>query len=268
MAQNLTPTRQTPPSLTADPSTANATENLYRRVTWRGNVAILDKQIPDHQQNALKARLAECRRAMMPTSSISERAKIGLALSRLFQGYAHTGSLGAGAESSVAAYVAKLSELPAWAVEAAIADIDRGRVEGMSPDFPPSAARIFQLAEAKTADVRSEQRRIEIVLQARVNEEPSRHPDEVRRVADSMRALANDIAAKNPPESDEEARRRKERIQRDIERQDAAMILEYHMHGFEPVMFNGRPVSIALARATGARLVPRVKAPAPKCEFS
>lgn len=266
MAQNLTPVRQPPPSLTADPATAHAAESLYRRVTWQGNVAVLDAPVPNRQREALKSRLVECRRALMPVNSISDRAKIGLALSRLFQGYAHTGS--ASPESSIAAYVAKLEELPMWAVEAAIADLARGRVEGMSPDFPPSAARIFQLAEAKMGDVKTEQRRIEVVLNARVAEEPARHPDEVRRVAESMKTFAAEMAAKNPTESEEATRERRERDQRNKERNDAALVIEYHMHGFEPVMFNGRPMSMSLARATGARLIPRMKAPVPKCEFS
>jgi hypothetical protein len=235
-------------------------------VTWHGNVAMLDTAIPSRERDALKSRLVECRRAMMPMNSISDREKIGLALTKLLSGFAHTGSMIP--QITIAAYVSKLAELPAWAVEAAIADIDRGRVEGMSPDFPPSAARIFQLAEAKMSDVRSEQRRIEVVLNARVADGPARHPDEVRRVAESMKTFAADMAAKIQPETDEQNQKRRENDQRTKERQDAALVLEYHMHGFEPVMFNGRPVSISLARTTGARLVPRVKAPAPKCEFS
>ena len=46
--------------------------------------------------------------------------------------------------------------------------------------------------------------RLETLLQARVVNEKPRHPDEVRRVAESMRTLADDMAAKNQPEREME----------------------------------------------------------------
>ncbi|HWW46294.1 MAG TPA: hypothetical protein VNZ94_00445 [Xanthobacteraceae bacterium] len=248
------PTTNSP--LAADLIVADTLSRHHRKIQWAGNSPTIAHAVPAADRNALTGRLTVLRKALMPMNAMSDRQRIGTALMKLLAGYTNTAGI-TNPKATITAYIAKLDELPAWAIEAAINDIERGRVEGLSPDFPPSAARIFQVAETKLADVVREKGMVEQVLSARVVEQlPLRDPDEVQRIAASMRAMAEEFKAQVAGDKEEADQKQKELSRRTIEANDQRILAEYRMRGLEPAMFNGRPVSLSLARITGAEIYP------------
>lgn len=224
-----------------------------RRIERRGSVAMIDAALPVADQESLKGRLAAIRKLLMPINSAADREQIGGALTRMFARYPNTGAM-TNPRGTIAAYVAALTDLPLWATLAAIEDIERGAVEGLSPDFAPSAPRIYQTAEQHVAPLRGEKVRIETVLGARIDAQVERDPAEAARVGAQMRALADGTAARVALEQVEADRRQRERDAASIARTETMILDEYRHHGIEPVMCNGHPIPLATARVTGAAL--------------
>lgn len=249
----------------ADPATLRMLDHHHRQIAWQGNRATLDYALTADDQDALKGRLATLRKVLAPTNAGTERQRIAEALSRMFSRFTNTGGV-ANPRATIAAYVSGLSDLPTWAVLAGIADVERGAVEGLSPDFAPSAPRLHQIAEAKLADLREERGKVELVLTARVDADPVRTPEEIARTGERIRAMQAEarhvLQAGTEQEAAVRAARSAEATAATIARTDAMIIAEYTAAGLEPILRGGRPVSLALARSVGARFYRRGEVPA------
>lgn len=241
----------------ADPATRRMLDHHHRQIAWHGNRATLEYALTTDDQDALKGRLATLRKVLAPTNAGTERQRIAEALSRMFSRFTNTGNV-ANPRATIAAYVSGLADLPTWAVLAGIADVERGAVEGLSPDFAPSAPRLHQIAESKLAELREEHRKVELVLTARVDADPVRTPEEIARAGERIRAMHAEarhvLQAGTEQEAAARAARSAEATVATIARTDAMIVAEYRAAGLDPVMRGGRPVSLALARAVGARL--------------
>ncbi len=190
---------------------------------------------------------------MMPLNN-SERAPLALALSRMLAGFNdHRPS---NVEMTVATYITALSSLPFWAIERTIFDIERGHVEGLSPDFRPTIARIYQLTEAKLEEIRNENTRIEIILDARVDDVPSYDPEEGLRVEAKMKAFARELTKMSEAAREKNDQKQKENTQRALERRYDEFLAEYRVHGYKPIYSFGGPMSLSMARTIGAKLQP------------
>lgn len=233
-------------------------------------MATLDRPVLASDKATLQARQAECRRLLIPMSAISDRERIGGLLAHLFSGYANTASLSP--SQMIAAYISKLSELPAWSIEETIHDVERGRVDGLSPDFPPSAARLFQIADAKVAEIKTEKQKIDTIISARVaTEKPGPSQEERERVAVKFKELKKQMDAaaydKHQAEKEKVARLESEKLK--AQREEHARRMEYILQGFEPpTNKHGITISMSLAMSTGMVLTKRRPAPPPKYEFS
>lgn len=99
-------------------------------------------------------------------------------------------------------------------------------------------------------------------------EDQPRTAEEVERVQIGLKSFKDAMAQGN--QAQEEARKaRAAEINRQRDEADEVnRRMAYIVAGFEPVMVNGKTMTISLARAIGAKLIPRAKPPAPKCEFS
>lgn len=255
------------PSLTADPAVSYAIRRYHSEIEFKARVPTLPAALPAGDKAAITNRLADVRKALRGLAGLTEREAVGAALSAMFAGFPN--AKGLDPHSTIATYIAKLSDLPAWAIVAACTDVEHGAVAGMSPDYPPSASRMYQIAESKVAELRIEKRKIETVLSARPADVPARTPEEIERIATKMKVFAEDRAAKEQPDPAMRARQQAENERQTaerIKRNDADIQREYRAHGLEPVMFNGRPVSLRLAHSMGATLYKIGKAPPPKCE--
>lgn len=116
---------------------------------------------------AIKLRLEDVRRALLPLErSIVERERAARAVAAMLSGWVNARV--ADPAAKVSAYVATLGDLPCWAVERVCADVARGHVEGLDPDFPPSAARLHQLGEDAIERLRREATELHAVNSAKL----------------------------------------------------------------------------------------------------
>jgi hypothetical protein len=238
--------------LTANPEIARAINRHSRQIIQKGNVPTLADPVPAADREAISSRLAECH-TLLTTLLPSERASLALALSRMLSGFKDPQT---NVEMIITAYVESLSDLPFWAVEASIMDIRRGRVTGLSPEFAPTIARVYQLTETKLEGIRVEKARIERILNARVDGIRSPDSQETLRVAAKIKTFAADFASKTEEHGEKIDQKRKEREQRASERCHAMILAEYQAHGLQPIYVNGNPMSLSLARNIRADLRP------------
>jgi hypothetical protein len=104
----------------------------------------------------------------------------------------------------VAQYATALQGVPLWAIREVCADIVRGVVPGLNPDFPPTAPRLRQLADERTARTAIESRQIREVLDAPVvlPDDPQMAAELKKTVGEGLRNLAKQLR------DDDEALRR------------------------------------------------------------
>lgn len=136
-------------------------------------------------------RLEDIRRALLPLGrAMAERELAERAVAALLQS---TNMRAADPRAKVAEYTAVLSDLPVWAVKQACHDFARGLVEGVNPDFPPTAARVHQHSEAVLAPLRKEAKRLETVRAVTLKAN-RRTPEERQRMALNFLALKDELA--------------------------------------------------------------------------
>lgn len=153
-----------------DPGIDNVTCEIVRRydalVVWRpsGRGHAEARKIPDAGERAqLESRAAFLRLNVVPArESEKDRRRMGAALASLFAGY--PSQRNTNSENVVTTYVSHLQDLPVWAVERACRSVISGNVEGISLDFAPSVARLYQVAKGEVGKIQAEERQIQAVL--------------------------------------------------------------------------------------------------------
>lgn len=91
-------------------------------------------------------------------------------------------------------YAEDLADMPLWAIKAAARDISRGAVSDMSPDFPPSAPRVRQLADDHVEWCKKELRDLKVLLTADV--EPPANPEVRARITLGFQKLQQSFGSK------------------------------------------------------------------------
>lgn len=116
------------------------------------------------ERELLGVRLESLQRALQPAAyNDIDRKKIAASVLEMV-GMNYASMINADRQKIAAAYVVELQDLPAWAVERACLAVRRGKVPDLNPDFPPSAPRLHQIAEAEMKAVRAEKEEISSVL--------------------------------------------------------------------------------------------------------
>lgn len=119
-------------------------------------------------------------------------SRIALAITAMFAGYLNAKA--SDAKAATAAYVKELGRYPAWAVERACMAVSSGSVSGLSPDFPPSAPRLAQVAQGYLDEHLQGKRKIQKVLSAKLVYQPSE--GERERVHTGLVELADTLREK------------------------------------------------------------------------
>lgn len=161
-----------------DPGIDNVTREIVRRydalVVWRpsGRGHAEARKIPDAGERAqLESRAAFLRRNVVPArESEKDRRRMGAAIAALFAGY--PSQRNTNPQDIVAVYVSQLQDLPVWAVERACRSVIRGHAEGVSLDFAPSVARLYQLAKGEIGIAQAEAHTIMAALSLVLAEVP------------------------------------------------------------------------------------------------
>lgn len=157
MAQNLAPnsTSISRPITPIDRRLSDSVAAIMNTVVRTGAVVVASVLPTADQRRAIQARLADVRRALLPLDrSMAERERAARAVAAMLSGWVNARV--ADPAAKVSAYIATLGDLPCWVVEQVCHDVARGHVEGLDPDFPPSAARLHQLGEEALIRLRKE----------------------------------------------------------------------------------------------------------------
>lgn len=141
---------------------------------------------------AIAQRQADVRRALAPLErSMAEKERAAKAVAAVLSGWV-TAKV-ADPAAKVAAYIAVLGDLPCWVVEQVCRDVARGHVDGLDPDFPPSAARLHQLGEEVIGRLRKEAADLEVVRTATLTAEPAPSEEERGRIALGFQKLHEEL---------------------------------------------------------------------------
>lgn len=146
---------------------------IYRNGLERiaGDV-VLRLEVTPADRDVMRRRLEKLNTALRSASmSMTERDRVATAVATMLTGWMNVSRQDP--RETVAGYVVHLQDLPAFAVEQACHDAVRGHVDGLNPDFPPSAPRLHQLAEEACAAMRGEAAGIREVLSAKLERLPT-----------------------------------------------------------------------------------------------
>ncbi len=135
---------------------------------------------------------------VLASTRSASRSELEEAVAGLMMGYPSMRGLSQiEAQVLVRKYADDLAGIPMWAIKAATRDISRGAVSDMSPDFPPSASRVRQLADEHLGWCAKELRDLKAVLTAEV--EPPANPDMAARISAGFQKLKSELRASNDP---------------------------------------------------------------------
>lgn len=164
---------------------------IYRNGLERiAGEAVLRLEVTPADRSVMRRRLEKLNGALRPaTMSTSERDRIASAVASMLTGWMNVSRQDP--RETVAGYVVHLQDLPAFAVEQACYDAAKGHVEGLNPDFPPSAPRLHQLAEEACAAMRAEAAGIREVLAAKLERIPTE--EERARIGAGFAELRADL---------------------------------------------------------------------------
>lgn len=184
------PTSNSSPIPPADRWFDDAVAVIHNTVEYLDGHPVADTLPTIELRLAIAHRLEAIRRALLPLDrAMAERERAARVVNTMLTCWNLRQDI---RETKAAMYVLALGDLPVWAVEQACQDVARGLVEGLDPDFPPSTARVHQLAEAVLAPLRKEAKRLDVAKM--VTLKPHRQTAEERqRIALKMIELKDEL---------------------------------------------------------------------------
>lgn len=199
----------------------------------RVGAEFIAKRLPSPElRRAITVRLADVRRSLMPLErSIAEKERAARAVAAMLSGWVNARV--ADPAAKVSAYIATLGDLPCWAVEKVCAEVARGHVEGLDPDFPPSAARLHQLGEDAIARLRKEMGELHAVNIAKLEVAPPTE-EERQRIGVQLMELKEELESGDPSEQEARQRVRFEQNTAERQRQEFRVRAEYAAAGLAP----------------------------------
>lgn len=200
------------------------------------------------ERAALDTALRDARARFRPTlESMTDRERAVEAFAALFAGYLNMRKLSP--EETTATYVAFCADLPLFAIQEACRQVAHGKVEGLDPDWAPTAPRMHVIAEMiRNKAYAREVLPIERVLAVKALTRPQLRPEQVAAGQQLLRGAMQRI-------EDAEEQRLKPIRQRTIqdrhEREAKWIRDEWIANGREPPP-GDRPMSVSLAKSIGA----------------
>lgn len=223
----------------------------------RVGAEFITKRLPSTElRGEIKLRLADVRRALLPLErSIAEKERAARAVAAMLSGWVNARV--ADPAAKVSAYIATLGDLPCWAVEQVCGEVARGYVEGLDPDFPPSAARLHQLGDTAVARLRKEANDLHAVNTATLEEVPPTE-DQRARIGVKFMELKAELSKGDPVEHEARQRVKFEQNKTEMELQQARVRAEYAEHGLNPPS----PLALSMTARRELGLLPPKRAEA------
>lgn len=217
------------PQIVPDRATADLIGSFANKLDREGADWFLPVLPTPDEREIILTRQRGVRRAMRAIAMAdADRQKAATAITAMLTAWIHTGK--ADPKSTVAAYVMHLQDMPLFAIERACSDIAKGNVSDLNPDFPPSAARLHQLAAESCETLAKEDADIGKILIAKVAYVPP--PEERERVRAGFEGLTESMKAWT---SDPEASQRRAVADRRVkEASERAVLRQYETLGVEP----------------------------------
>lgn len=212
---------------------ADAVAAIMNGVTALGASRFIAARLPSPElRKAIAVRVADVRRALLPLErSMAEKERAARAVAAMLSGWVNARV--ADPAAKVSAYIATLGDLPCWIVEQVCQEVARGHVEGMDPDFPPSAARLHQLGEEAMERLRKEANDLHAVSTATL-EAPPQTEEERLRVGARLMDLSADLKCADRGEDAEGLRVKAQQNSDELSRQQARVRAEYAALGMAP----------------------------------
>lgn len=117
------------------------------------------------ERGALERRQRQLARMAQGAMGDAERRRAAVAIAAMLDGFMRNRNLELKAKQAmIAGYVTDLQALPVWAIEGACERVRHGDVEGMSLDFAPTSARLYQLTMVEMVPLRVEEQKIAAAL--------------------------------------------------------------------------------------------------------
>lgn len=221
--------QQIPP---ADRGFSDAVASIMNTVE-RAGAEFVAKRLPSPElRKSIAMRLADVRRSLQPLErSIAEKERAARAVAAMLSGWVNARV--ADPAAKVSAYIATLGDLPCWAVEKVCAEVARGHVEELDPDFPPSAARLHQLGEVAIERLRKEANDLHAVSIAKLEATPPTE-EERQRIGAKLMDLKDELSSGDPAEHEARQRVKFEQNAAELSRQQARVRAEYAEQGLTP----------------------------------
>lgn len=244
------------PGLAPDVEAATIAAAYHARIDDYGQGVLGLPTLPTAQERAiLEQRLGELSRALQPISyAVADRERAMKAFGRLFLGYPTLENVNKAEKA--ATYTIDLGDLPAFAIEAAVDDVKKGRIKDLDPDYPPSSPRMYKIAAAHRDEIAAKEKRpIERVLSVKMLSKPVQTPKEAAKVGELMRDLASGLRVDL---DDADLRERKKLFEKQVAGDDRMRHREWAGLGLEPITYRmgGRDVVMSVAMARSRKLIP------------
>jgi hypothetical protein len=157
--------------------------------------AMVDGRLHEPLPSIVRGKMENRWKLVMRSTKSAIRSEIEEAVAALMMAYPSMRGLShVEAQVLIRKYADDLSDIPLWSIQAAARDISRGAVSDMSPDFPPSAPRVRQLADEHVEWCKKELRDLMVILKADV--EPPADPAMKARINLGFRKLQQALGSR------------------------------------------------------------------------
>lgn len=214
---------------------------------------LLDNPLPPAIRSALDHRAGVLRGALRKPGR-DEHTAIMSAVVQMLGSFRSSGGTKDDPRAVAAKYVEVLADLPLWAIQRVCKAVERGLVEGISLDFPPSTARLRAAVEEEVEPIWTEGLQIGRLCRAQIKRKISAEESERLMKACTAWLDRSDPIAKQIFDSMEGERRKVEaaRIERGKIAAEKSLLAEYGRLGMEPVRGpDGLLISPSLLRVLG-----------------
>lgn len=205
------------------------------------------------ERSRINERSLDIRSLLSPaTGSVAAMDRMAAAIGKMLGGWVNLKT--ASPAAVISGYTDLLKELPAWAVIATCEEFERGQafeiIDGkerkLSPDFAPSAPRIYSLAREKLTPLYAEGRLCARLLSATLGRAPIPEAEQ-ERVAAMFRDMADGMRMKSEAERKADRERSKVAVAEAQARSDAIVaegnarrLARYRELGIKPVYVGER----------------------------
>lgn len=157
--------------------------------------AMIDGRLHEPLPSIVRGKMEHRQALVLAATRSATRSETEEAVAALMMAYPSMRGLShIEAQVLIRKYADDLADVPIWAIKAAARDISRGAVSDMSPDFPPSAPRVRQLADEQLEWCKRELQSLKTILTAQV--EPPADPAMKARISLGFRKLQQELGSR------------------------------------------------------------------------